>query len=228
MRFSSYGRLAGLAFLGALGSLATAHEHYFTYTYDWYTPFRFEKELELRYTHFEGGAGVAELEFEYGVTDRYVVAPYIVFEHEEGKTKFEGWKLEQRLRFGEFAYGRVLPAIYLEVEKENHEAYELEGKLIGTCVPNRNWVLSGNLIASRELESGHDTEWGYALGAARRLTPDNHVGLEAFGEWMDNHHWVGPTFGFGKPHDIKFLGTAGIPIAGGGPFQFRLMLEKEF
>lgn len=228
MRSTACGRLAGFLIFGALSSLAAAHEHYFTYTYDWYTPFRFEKEIELRYTHSEGGNGVAELELEYGATERYVVSPYILFEHENGKTKFEGWKLEQRYRFGEFAFRKLLPAIYLEVEKENQESYELEAKLIGTYVPNRQWVISGNLIAGRELEGGHDTEWGYSVGAARRLTPDSSVGIEGFGDWMENHHWVGPTFGFGKPHDLKVMGTAGIPIAGGGPFQFRLMLEKEF
>jgi hypothetical protein len=213
----------------SLGSVSHAHEHYFTYTYDWFTPFQYEREVEFFTTHFEGGVSQQQLEFEYGVTDRYVVAPYILFNTENGRTKFNGWKFEQRYRFGDRAHRKLLPAIYLEIKKEeDEETAEIEGKLIGSYLPNKDWVISGNLIFERHLETGARTEIGYSLGTARKLTPDQHIGFEAFGNWLENEHFVGPSFGFGKPHSVKVLGTAAMPVAGGGPFQFRLVFEHEF
>lgn len=229
MRFPRLLKTLVLLAIASLTVCAQAHEHYFAYTYDWFTPFRFEREVEFYLTSFEGGIQKSQLEFEYGVTDRYVVAPYLIFERSGGVTKFNGWKLEQRYRLGERAYGKLMPALYLEVEKENDERnYELEGKLIGTYLPNRNWVISGNLIFGREMTAGAKTETGYALGVARKLSPDQHVGFEAVGNWDTKEHFIGPSFGFGKPSGLKVIGTAGIPIAGGGPFQFRVVLEHEF
>ena len=212
-----------------LATVCSAHDHYFAYTYDWFTPLQYERELEIQWTQFAGGDFRAQIEYEYGVTDRYVVSPYLLFEHGDGKTKFNGWKVEQRYRFGDRGFRKVLPAIYLEVEKENDEKdYELEGKLIGTYLPSRDWVISGNLIATRKLGSGEKTDVGYSLGAAKKIGFAEHVGFEAFGDWNTNQHYVGPSFGYGKPSSLKVVGTAGIPYAGGGPFQFRLSLEKEF
>lgn len=221
-------RIAGLVVFASITASSLAHERYFAYTYDWYTPYRFEREVELHWTQFEGGDSSMQLEFEYGATDRWAIAPYLLFEREGGKTKFEGFKLEQRYRFGEFAYGKLLPAIYLEVEKENDHPYELEGKLIGTYLPNSKWVASGNLIFARSLESGAKTQHEYSLGIAHKFAPQRQLGLEAFGSLDSNEHYLGPTFGFGASYNMKVIGTAAAPIAGGGPFQFRLILEKEF
>jgi hypothetical protein len=71
-------------------------------------------------------------------------------------------------------------------------------------------------------------EVGYSVGAARRLGPQRQIGIEAFGNWKHNEHWIGPTVGFGTVNNVKFMATAGIPYAGGGGFQVRFLLEKEF
>lgn len=221
-------RAAGLLALAAAATAVSAHERYFVYTYDWYTPYRFEREVELNWTQFERGDSTIQMEYEYGANDRWAVAPYLLFEREDGKTRFEGFKLEQRYRFGEFGYRKLLPAIYLEVEKENDHPYELEGKLIGSYLPNSKWIVSGNLIFAQELKSGSKTEHGYSLGIANKIAPERQVGLEAFGSFDQNTHYIGPTFGFGTSYKTKFLGTAAAPIAGGGPFQFRFIIEREF
>jgi hypothetical protein len=221
--------LAALATAGVLfvSAVAQAHERYFVYTYDWFTPFKFEKEVELHYTHLRNGDAVGQIEFEYGITDRWVVAPYLIFEKEDGKTKFVGGKLEQRYRFGEFTTGRIMPAVYLEVKKENEEPYEVEGKLIGTYMPNRNWIASANLIAEKEIESGSETEFGYSMGVAR-IFAKHQIGFEAFGDFSENRHFVGPTVGFRFDKGVKFLVTGALNYTGGGQSQIRLLLEKEF
>lgn len=228
MRSLSLAKVLGCAFAFGISLISSAHEHYFTYTYDWYTPFQGERELEFHFHQLEGGPAIGMVEFEYGITDRWVVAPYLIWEHEDGKTKFEGWKLEQRYRFGEFAYKKLLPAVYVEIEKENHESYELEAKLIGSYLPNPKWIISGNLVFERALESGAENEWGYTFGAGHRYRPDQHIGLEVFGSLQENEHFAGPVIGFGRARDLKVIATAAAPIAGDGPYQFRLLLEKEF
>src|SRR5689334_13812668 len=94
-----------LAFTALVAAPAGAHERFFTYTYDWFTPAKDEKEVELWWTQKNGGVADGQVEFEYGVTDRYAVAPYLLLKREHGGAfSVEGWKLEQRYRLGK--YGR--------------------------------------------------------------------------------------------------------------------------
>jgi hypothetical protein len=221
--------MAALATVGALGTstLAQAHERYFVYTYDWFTPTRFEKEIELHYTQYRNGDALGQIEFEYGMTERWAIAPYLLFEKEGDTTKFVGAKLENRYRFGDFALKRILPAAYLEVKKENEEPYEVEAKAIFSYMPSREWIASANLIAEREVESGAETEVGYSFGVSR-IFRQNNVGFEAFGDFSENRHFVGPTVGFRMRDGMKFLATGAINYTGGGQSQFRLLFEKEF
>src|SRR5207249_725608 len=131
---------------------AGAHERYFTYTYDWFTPSRGEREVEAWWTQKKGGEAAGQIEFEYGLTDRWLAAPYLLFEREHGgEFKLDGWKLEQRYRFGDLAYHKLLPTVYFEVAKEHGEPYELEAKLITSYLfGRRNSVCSTNLTCERE------------------------------------------------------------------------------
>src|SRR5207247_2241546 len=117
--------------IAATAISAEAHRRYFTFTYDWFTPARNEKEVELLWTQTTGGEADGSVEVEYGVTPRWTVAPYLLTKREHGgKFEVEGWRLEQRYRFGEHAQRKLLPAAYLEVNKEKGEPYELEAKAI--------------------------------------------------------------------------------------------------
>lgn len=206
---------------------ADAHLRYFTYTYDWFTPWEGERELELWWTQTEGGDAVWQLEFEYGVTRQYMVAPYLIFEREGGKTVLKGWKLEQRYAFGEQVYERVLPAVYLEVKKERGEPYEIEAKLIGTYILETGWVISANLIAERELASGAKVEWGYAAGVSRRISRNAWFGGEVFGDFAKNRHFIGPVAAWDVRRGQRLLGTVAVSLTG-GPGQARLIYEYEF
>ncbi|HVT12572.1 MAG TPA: hypothetical protein VHE55_09910 [Fimbriimonadaceae bacterium] len=214
------------AFL-ALASFAMSDQRYFIQTYDWNTPAQFEREIELTYDQFQGGAGFGQIEFEYGLTDRWMVAPYLLLEREGGKTKVAGFQLEQRYRFGDFHYGRVLPAVYFEVHKENHESYELEGKLIGSYLPNEKWIASGNFIVEQHIEKGAKTEIGYAAGLSRTYASYN-VGIETKGNFLENEHIVGPTVGFIVGDRAKISVGAFYSFGKGDASVVRVLFEKEF
>lgn len=220
-------RSAAIASALLSSAIAVADERYFVYTNSWFTPSKFEKEIELHWRQFEGGTVEGAFELEYGISDRYLIAPYFLFVNENGRLKTAGWKLEQRYRFGKFAFKRVLPTVYFEVKREKGEPTELEGKLIGTYVPNQDWIVSGNLIVEKKLVDSETAEVGYSVGVAK-LDRSGQIGVEAFGNWKDNEHFVGPTFGFGSASEIKFLATVGLPITSRGTKQIRFLLEHEF
>jgi hypothetical protein len=101
-------RRIGIAVLGVLAvasaAPARADQRYFSHTYDWFTPSQGEKEIELYWTQENGGEADSQLEFEYGITNRWMVAPYLLMKREHGGDfEVEGWKLEQRSRLGTFA-----------------------------------------------------------------------------------------------------------------------------
>jgi hypothetical protein len=219
--------------LGLLAVLAAApaeaHERYFTYTYDWFTPARGEKELELWWTQGEGGEADGEIEFEYGLTNRWVAAPYLLLKREHGgKFEVEGWKLEQRYRLGSFGYNRLLPALYFEVKKENGEPYELEGKLITSYLFGNGWVWSTNFIAESEVEESAKVELGYATGLSHPLGGRWRGGVELFGNWTEKEHFFGPTLSYNFRPDTKLLLTAGFKYIGEEGGAVRLILEKEW
>lgn len=216
-----------LALLPCFVSLAVADQRMFVSTYDWFTPGRHERETEITYDMLRDHTGFAQLEFEYGVTDRWLIAPYILFSSEGGREKFAGLQLEQRYRFGDFHYGRLLPAVYFEVHKENTSPYELEGKLIETYMPNANWIVSGNLILEHRLETGARAEVGYSIGVSRIYRTFN-IGFEAKGNFLDNEHLIGPTVGFNINPSSKLLFGAGLAVGHDTVSRLRVLFEKEF
>lgn len=215
------------SFLLFISSFSFAHLRYFTFTYDWFTPVKGEREIELWWTQREGGAITSLIEFEYGITDKYVIAPYLILEREEGEMEMIGWKVEQRYAFGEFEFNRILPALYFEVEREEDE-YKLEAKAIGSFVPSEgNFVFSANLIVEKELEGDSKIEWGYAMGIAREFASGLSLGIESFGNWENNRHYYGPVAAWKIRAGTKLLATGGLP-SNGGPALFRVLFEYEF
>lgn len=220
---------AAVVLLFGAGMPAQAHERFFTRTYDWFTPSQGEKELELWWTQKDGGEADAQIEFEYGVTSRYVLAPYLLMKREHGGDfAVEGWKLEQRYRFGEYGRHRFMPALYLEVKKENHASFELEGKIITTYLFGDRWIWSSNLIAESAVDGPSKVELGYATGISHPVTPRLGAGLELFGNWTEHEHFFGPTLTYQVGRGTKVLLNAGFRYDGGEGGSVRLMFEKEW
>jgi hypothetical protein len=224
------GLIAGvLACLVVAATPAAAHERYFTRVNDWFTPQKNEKELELYWTQEKGGNVEGQLEFEYGVTSRYTVAPYLLFSREHGdKYDFTGLKLEQRYRFGNYAQNRILPALYLEVEKEESEPYKLEGKLITSYLFGDRYIWSNNFIFEGEVEDSAKVEFGYASGLNYTINRNWQAGVELFGNWTEDEHFFGPTIGYRFNQTTKVLLNAGFKYLGEEGGSVRLFFEKEW
>ena len=201
----------------------------FTYTYDWYTPVKGEREIEFWWTQRNAGEADVWLEFEYGVTNEYVVAPYLLLKRETtGDFVVEGWRLEQRYRLGRYARNRLLPALYLEVEKESGEAHELEGKLITSYEFGRGWLWSHNFIIESKVASPSKVEFGYADGLRYAVNRKFHAGVELFGNWTEGKHFFGPVLGLKTSDTSQVLITGGFRYLGEKKGAVRLLYQQEF
>ncbi|MGI8923993.1 MAG: hypothetical protein ACR2HJ_08155 [Fimbriimonadales bacterium] len=221
-------RMMAAGLLIACGVSASAHRRYFAYTYDWFTPSMNEKELELYWTQKEGGDATAQIEFEYGITDRWMVAPYAIFSHTDGEVDFEGWKLETRYRFGDFAYDTLMPGIYFEVKKVEGEDATAEAKLITTLMTQSGLIWSANLVAETALDGDEKVEWAYVTGIAQRMSERLHLGFEFKGHLVEDGHSAGPSFAYSLSPNQKLFGTALFSYPGGGKHEFRVLFEHEF
>ncbi len=213
--------------LFVLASASLAHKRNFTYTYDWFTADLFEREIELWWTQREGGHAEGLIEFEYGVTDRWTVSPYLIFERESGgEMELKGAKLEQRHRFGDFAVNQVLPAAYFEVKKEDSEEWEIELKAIASYVTPEGITISANLITEGHPDGSGPFKWEYAAGIAQPLYPWT-LGVELFGDWTNGNHFYGPAIGFSPDAASKVTVTVGLPSSG-GPARVRTLAQFRF
>src|ERR1051326_4165785 len=88
---------AGFIMINALvGSPAKADVRDFPFTYEWYQNYKGERELAYHLEYLRNGDDFKhEIEFEYGLTRRFSIAPYIVFKHGDGRSlHYDAVKLE--------------------------------------------------------------------------------------------------------------------------------------
>lgn len=214
---SSFRRFTGLVILAALLLVppsAFAHKRDFVWTYEWFTPAKSEMELELwARTRPESHKTQTQVELEFAITDRWVVSPYFVHETERGKPAKNGWKLEQRYRFGDLKRYRLLPAAYLEVKKMSGDEYVGEAKAIVSYL-GRNFNFAANLIVEKELVAGAKRENAYAVGWSTRLSRNLVGGIELFGDLQVANPAAGPTFGIDLADNQRLCVGAAFGLTG--------------
>ncbi len=198
------------AALAALPSPARADRRYYGETYNAATaePGGFDVEIwsTLQQPPRQGGvqSWVHQLELETGLTDRWDVALYNVFEYQQGDVlRYQALKVESRYRLSQPGEWVVDPVLYLELRKEliADEPWAVEEKVI-VAKDLRRLNLSLNLLAEQELLPGGGTEleWGYSAGASWEVTPMVRLGAEAWGAWRrpaggsyEFTAWAGPA-----------------------------------
>lgn len=202
-----------------------------------------ELELEARYGTLAGGPEDGEdklvLEAAYGISDKLRIGIFGELEKEPGEVrKFEAVAIEAIYELG--SAGAVDFALYGEYEIKFDGADELELKLL---MQHRSGPLDVrfNLIAEKELESGHPLELGYAASVDVETIGEVRFGVQAFGELGSledflprAEHFFGPVAKFeieGIGPEIEFelgylfaLGSAKDETDG----QFRLLVGIEF
>jgi len=233
-------KIGAMAALGLATSFvgtpdAKAHRRHFPFTYDWFQPSKGEKEIELK-TRYRGRNNSLrqEVEFEYGISDRLVIAPYLEFEKDAGgDLKYSAWKLETRYQLGEYKDKAILPGLYFEVKDEKDGPFELEGKLILSRYGKDGSDLSFNYIVERELENGAEFENLYSIAYGRPLGKSKR---NFFGgvEWIHNLSSgrinAGPTLGFAPTGNTWIVAGYAFPVnnRGGNEGEFRLIAEYEW
>lgn len=199
-------RAGGLGLLvTAFAGPAGAHQRDFPVTYDWRQPSQGEREIELHTTYSQAGRGFEhQLEFEYGVTDRFMVAPYLVYTHGPGEPlHLGGVKVETRYQLGTYAPNKVLTGLYLEYEKPHGGASEIEGKIILSRYDSSGGDFSFNAIVERPNERSATARTAFAAGYARPVGKrDLRAGLEAFKDLDSGRVNGGPTLAFSPGRNL--------------------------
>jgi len=204
-------RIAVLALLAVIPTLSLADERPYAFTYEPTVSAQGEMELELYETLYQprtGGSSsstwVHQLEFGYGVTERFDVAVYGVFRTTEAES-FEPAAIKLRARYKLLDAGSapIDLVLYAEVEKAvvDDKPWVIEEKLIfGRNYGRFAWA--ANLIAEQEFPEGGGTElkFGWSAGAAYEPVRGLRLGAETFGARAGDldatgawKAWAGPT-----------------------------------
>lgn len=222
-----------LLLLGGAGT-AAADRRSFTWTYEYTTTPERQTEVELstlqRRATFDGDASpqgfALQLEIEHGITDRWDIALYHVFDQTTdgmgGGTPFglHEVKLETRYRVKERGELPVDVLLYGEVAKEfGAGVYEVEAKAILARDLGRATV-AANLIG--EVELGNDVdepelELGWAAGLTYEVSPRWKVGAETWGSFEAEEPdelgaSAGPALSWAPSSRMWVSGTAGFGL----------------
>jgi hypothetical protein len=134
-----------------------------------------------------------KLEIEYGVTDRFNVALYQVFEQaaDSNTLTYVGYNVELKYRIAE---ANVLPIdvlLYAEREVSTVEGNVTEGKVI-LAKEIGNLSLAYNQIYEYVSKTGTG-EYSYAAGVGYSVVPWLKIGLESKGSFKYGEYAAGPT-----------------------------------
>jgi hypothetical protein len=204
--------LLAVAVLVLAPVLARADRRYFGETYNAVTAPPGGLDLELWSTFTQAAKTGADpqfwrhqIELETGITSRWDVALYNVFDAVQGQsTQYQATKIETRYRLSDYGQWFVDPVLYLEAKKEwtADKPLAFEGKLIlGKDVGPVNLSLNGLYEIEFIPGGAREHELGYAAGASYEVTPWVRVGGELFGDWKrsaedgswGSEHYLGPA-----------------------------------
>ncbi|HDP98186.1 MAG TPA: hypothetical protein ENN22_03255 [bacterium] len=142
------------------------------------------------------------LEVEFGITDRWDISIYQIFEQKNGGSfKYSAFQLRTRYRL--FEAGALLfdPLLYFEYKRyaDLKAPNKLEGKIIlardiGALNMAFNFI-EGFEFGGRESEF----ESEYTFGASYEFAPAFKLGMELFGNFKSGdeaNHYMGPTISF--------------------------------
>ncbi len=151
------------------------------------------------------GSARHSFEFEYGISDRWLVGLYGDFEHPEGdRWRFVQTRLESIYRLFEPGERFLDAALYIEYEAP-HRSYgdtdELEMKVL-LQKDIGPWTVILNPTVVKELDTGQGLEFEYSNGVYYRYAPFFTPGIEFFGKMGEignlespgrQNHSVGPV-----------------------------------
>jgi hypothetical protein len=214
---------------------AQAHRHDFAFTYDWKQPYAGEREVEAHSTYQKSDTSLEEeVEYEYGISQRFSVAPYAVFERGPGESlKYKGYQLETRYQLVDFQTNKVLSGLYEEYAKPNDETGRLESRIVLSYYSDRGDDWSFNYVLTNQFASDPHFNHTYSIGYARQIGASKHDyrgGAEWIHDTTGNRINFGPILGFAPTQHTSLV--AGYAFAlnknDGNNDEARLIAEYEW
>ena len=199
---------------------ARADRRGYVWTYEYQTMPKGHSEIEYYLTHKlsdfhkydNKNTWQHQLEYEYGLTDRWDIAVYQRWQQTNTKSddKFEytGIKLRTRYRFGEKGIYPVDPLLYLEyIRPDGSDAPDvLEGKII-LAKDFGKFNIAYNQIIKAGIKNKGKTENEYAAGLSYEFNPRWKVGLESTGNLNKDKFYLGPTISWASGKSWVTLGA---------------------
>lgn len=215
-----------------------ADKRFYVWTYEYKTEEKGKAELEYYLTFSstdfsnlkETLSTEHQVEFEVGMTDKFDIALYQVFEQPvDDQFSYKGFKLRARYKISEKNKLFLDPLIYIEYKANpTFTKNELEFKLI-LAKDIGKFNISINPIFEFENEEEWEFKPEYALGLSYEINPLLRIGLESKGG--SNGYYIGSVISHGKTHAWVALGSAFkiTNIKENKPeFQIRLLMGLEF
>lgn len=166
---------------------ASAHRHDFPFTYDWHQAAPGEKEIEAHTTYSKSDTSLEEeVEFEYGISERFSIAPYAVFERGPGETlHYSGYQVEARYKLVPYKTNRILSGLYEEYAKPKDSGAQLESRIVLSRFGNDGSDLSFNYVLVNDFTSDPTYEKTYSVGYAVPIGKTKYD-IRGGGEWIHN------------------------------------------
>jgi hypothetical protein len=242
--------VAGLFLALSLSGAADAHMRDYLVSQPYYTASQGEFEVALwNDVNFSDADdddsynSKHQVEFEYGVTDHFMLAYYEVYTWNRASDwERDEAKVEAKLRFAEAGQWPVDVALYTEYKNPNGSrdvrSDELENKII-LSKDFGLWNVIGNVIFERHLNEHTPWAYEYTLGVSRALNPRARAGVEVkesigdsdeFGWHRDDRElYVVPGIYFSpQPHTRVVVGPAFGLTDASDDVQLRSIFEVEF
>ncbi len=195
-----------LAVILKVSGTAVADRRSYVWTYEYQTMPKGQSEIEYYLTHkvadfnryHRKNVWDNQVEYEYGLTDRWDLAVYQRWEQTNTKSEDEfeytGTKLRTRYRFSEKGVWPLDTLLYLEYIWPDYSGspQKIEGKII-LAKDFGKYNLAYNQIIVKGINNNGVTEHEYAIGLSYEFNPRLKIALESKGNFTEEKYYLGPT-----------------------------------
>lgn len=213
----------------------------YVWTYEYMTMPKGESEIEYYLTHKatdfhkydQKNTWEHQVEYEYGLTDRWDIALYQKWLQTNSKTndrsEYTGTKLRTRYRIGEKGMYPLDTLLYLEyIRPDDSDSAEiLEGKLI-LAKDFDKFNIAYNQILKVGINDKGGNENEYALGFNYEYNPRLKIGIETTGNYTEDKYYLGPTISLAGKKLWAGLGALRGLNDRSDDLQFRLIIGFTF
>lgn len=139
-----------------------------------------------------------QVELEYGLTPRWDIALYQVWQEDQttdaAEFGYKGFKVRTRYRLAERNALPIDLLVYAEYERASDLSESDVGELkLVLSKEIGSFDVNYNQIMERSLSRSGETEHKYAAGLGYAVRPGLHIGAESTGNYSDSAYTMGPS-----------------------------------